>query len=238
MKKMGGVWLKFMSGIKPDDVIMIRCLSPKGKRDQAVDKVRRLIPNPSEIKKYIKDEPDLNSVWVKIDNKFDKLKKENDSVVDGVAAQALSMWTKFKQGKGNTSDGVELKDYNAFVAEFEKFYIEEVAKRLSESLLTERALMESLFGDLYEANADEAPDKDASGLGFSDDPSDDEEFDGDGSGGGSGGGDGDGEDSEEDGGSDEGGSGGGEDHVKEDNITNIFIIPIAHLDVDISKNTY
>lgn len=238
MKKMGGIWLKFMSGIKPDDVIMIRCLSPEGKREQAVDKVRRLIPNPSEIKKYIKDEPDLNSIWVKIDKKFDKLKEENNKVTDGVAAQALSMWTKFKESKSNTSKGVELKDYNAFVAEFEKFYVEEVAKRLSESFLTERSLMESLFGDLYEADADEAPDKDVGGLGFGGDPSDDEEFDDDGSGGGSGGGDGDGEDSEEDGGSDEGDSGGGEGHVKEDNITNIFIIPIAHMDVDISKNTY
>lgn len=132
MKKMGGVWLKFMSGIKPDDVIMIRCLSPKDKQEQPVDKVRRLIPNPSEIKKYIKaNSKDLNSAWVAIDKKFDKLREENDKVADGIATQALSMWTKFKQSKNNKPDGAELKDYDAFVAEFEKFYIEQVAKRLN-----------------------------------------------------------------------------------------------------------
>lgn len=201
--------------------------------------MRRLIPNPSEIKKYIKKhKSDFNSIWVEIDHKFDELRKKNRTVYDGVAEQALQKWTKFKSDHEDSSDNVKHEDYNSFVVDYEKFYIEEVAKRLSESFLTRRALMESLFGDLYEADADEALDKDVSGIGFSDDPSDDEEFDDDGSGGGSGGGDG--EDSEEDGSSDEGGggSGGGEGHVKEDHIKNIFIIPIAHMDVDISKNTY
>ena len=54
VKKVGGRWVKMLSGVKPGDVFMLRSTSRMDKEETAQDKARRKIPNPSEIKAIIK----------------------------------------------------------------------------------------------------------------------------------------------------------------------------------------
>lgn len=69
---MGGRWLKWMSGVKSDDVFMLHGLTAMGKQAKGKDEVRRLIPNPSEIKVFIeKGSSSSAKIWADIDKKFD-----------------------------------------------------------------------------------------------------------------------------------------------------------------------
>lgn len=97
---------------------------------------------------------------------------------------------------------------------------------LSEAFLSERELMQEIFGILYEDDGDEKS-GDGSESGGGDGGGDDEESEED--------------DSDE---SSDGGSDGGEGDVsgdadkKEDQITNIFIVPMKGLDVDMDKSRF
>ena len=121
-----------------------------------------------------------------------------------------------------------MKDYESFYSEYKEFYQKNVDPLLSEAFLSERELMQEIFGILYEDAGDEKPDTDSE----------------------SGGGDGDDEESEEDDSnessdsSSDGGSDGGEGDVSdsadenEDQITNIFIVPMKGLDVDMDTSRF
>ena len=96
---------------------------------------------------------------------------------------------------------------------------------LSEAFLSERELMQEIFGILYEDAGDEKPDADLeSGGGGGEDAEEAEEDDSDES-----------SNSSLDGG--EGYVSGGTDK-KEDQITNIFIVPMKGLDVDMDKSRF
>ena len=102
---------------------------------------------------------------------------------------------------------------------------------LSEAFLSERELMQEIFGILYEDAGDEKPDTDSeSSGGGSEDAEEAEEAE---------------EDSDEssDSSSDSGSGGSGGDASdsaddNEDQITNIFIVPMKGLDVDMDKSRF
>ena len=126
-----------------------------------------------------------------------------------------------------------MKDYESFYSEYKEFYKNKVESLLSEEFISERELMQEIFGILYEDDGGEKPGTGSeSGGGGGDDDEESEEDDGDES-----------SDSSSDGGSD-GGSDSGEGDASdsadenEDQITNIFIVPMKGLDVDMDKSRF
>ena len=225
VKEVGGRWAKLLSGVKEDGVIMLHGLSSMSTKSKGKDEVRRLIPTPSEIQAFIKKNKSTPAnIWVEIDKKFKACEKKNADVGEAVAMEAVGKWKAFK--KDRDSNRVTVKDYESFYSEYKEFYKNKVESLLSEEFISERELMQEIFGILYEDDGGEKP-----GAGSE-----------------SGGGDGRGDDEEsEEDDSDEssgGGSDGGEGDVfggadkKEDQITNIFIVPMKGLDVDMDKSRF
>lgn len=122
-----------------------------------------------------------------------------------------------------------MSDYESFYSEYQEFYKKTVDPLLSEAFLSERELMQEIFGILYEDASDEKPDADSeSGGGGGEDAEEAEEDDSDES-----------SDSGSDGGSDGSeGDASGDADKKEDQITNIFIVPMKGLDVDMDKSRF
>lgn len=229
VKKVGGRWAKLLSGVKEDGIIMLHGLSAMGKQEKGKDEVRRLIPNPSEIKVFIEKGPSPAKIWAEIDKKFDACQKKNKDVGEAAAISAIGKWKEFKKKHDNSSDGVTVSDYESFYSEYQEFYKKTVDPLLSEAFLSERELMQEIFGILYEDAGDEKPDADSeSGGGGGEDAEEAEEDDSDES-----------SDSGSDGGSDGSeGDASGDADKKEDQITNIFIVPMKGLDVDMDKSRF
>ena len=221
VKEVGGRWAKLLSGVKEDGVIMLHGLSSMNKQVKGKDEVRRLIPTPSEIQAFIKKNKSIPAnIWVEIDKKFKACEKKNADVGEAVAMEAIGKWKAFK--KNRDSNRVTVKDYESFYSEYKEFYKNKVESLLSEEFISERELMQEIFGILYEDDGGEKP-----GAGSESGGGDDEESEED--------------DSDE---SSDGGSDGGEGDVsggadkKEDQITNIFIVPMKGLDVDMDKSRF
>ena len=99
---------------------------------------------------------------------------------------------------------------------------------LSEAFLSERELMQEIFGILYEDAGDEKPDTDSESGGGNGGDEESEEDDSDES-----------SDSSSDGSSDSGeGDTSNSTDKNEDQITNIFIVPMKGLDVDMDKSRF
>ena len=221
VKEVGGRWAKLLSGVKEDGVIMLHGLSSMSTQVKGKDEVRRLIPTPSEIQAFIKKNKSTPAnIWVEIDKKFKACEKKNADFGEAVAMEAIGKWKAFK--KNRDSNSVTVKDYESFYSEYKEFYKNKVESLLSEEFISERELMQEIFGILYEDDGGEKP-----GAGSESGGGDDEEFEED--------------DSDESSG---GGSDGGEGDVsngadkKEDQITNIFIVPMKGLDVDMDKSRF
>lgn len=212
-----------LSGVKEDGVIMLHGLSAMGKQEKGKDEVRRLIPNPSEIKVFIEKGPSTAKIWAEIDKKFDACQKKNKDVGEAAAIAAINKWKEFKKKHDNSSDGVTVSDYESFYSEYQEFYKKTVDPLLSEAFLSERELMQEIFGILYEDAGDEKPDADSE-SGGGEDAEEAEEDDSDES-----------SDSGSDGGK---GDTSGDADKKEDQITNIFIVPMKGLDVDMDKSRF
>ena len=228
VKEVGGRWAKLLSGVKEDGVIMLHGLSAMNKQAQGKGEVRRLIPTPSEIQVFIKKNKSAPAnIWTEIDNKFKACEKKNGEVGEAVAMEAIGKWKAFK--KNRDSNSVTVKDYESFYSEYKEFYKNKVESLLSEEFISERELMQEIFGILYEDDGGEKPGtgSETSGGG-GDDDEESEEDDGDES-----------SDSSSDGGSD-GGEGDASDSAdeNEDQITNIFIVPMKGLDVDMDKSRF
>lgn len=213
VKEVGGRWAKLLSGVKEDGVIMLHGLSSMSTKEKGKDEVRRLIPTPSEIQAFIKKNKSTPAnIWVEIDKKFKACEKKNADVGEAVAMKAINKWREFK--KDRDSDSVTVSDYESFYSEYKEFYKNTVESLLSEEFISERDLMQEIFGILYEDDSGEKPDA-GSESGGSDGGGDDEESEEDdsdeSSGGGSDGGEGDASDSTD---------------KNEDQITNIFIVPM------------
>jgi len=116
-----------------------------------------------------------------------------------------------------------VSDYESFYSEYQEFYKKTVDPLLSEAFLSERELMQEIFGILYEDAGDEKPDADSE-SGGGEDAEEAEEDDSDES-----------SDSGSDGGK---GDTSGDADKKEDQITNIFIVPMKGLDVDMDKSRF
>ena len=228
VKEVGGRWAKLLSGVKEDGVIMLHGFSAMNKQAQGKGEVRRLIPTPSEIQAFIKKNKSAPAnIWTEIDNKFKACEKKNGEVGEAVAMEAIGKWKAFK--KNRDSNSVTVKDYESFYSEYKEFYKNNVESLLSEEFISERELMQEIFGILYEDDGGEKPGtgSETSGGG-GDDDEESEEDDGDES-----------SDSSSDGGSD-GGEGDASDSAdeNEDQITNIFIVPMKGLDVDMDKSRF
>ena len=228
VKEVGGRWAKLLSGVKEDGVIMLHGLSAMNKQAQGKGEVRRLIPTPSEIQAFIKKNKSARAnIWTEIDNKFKACEKKNGEVGEAVAMEAIGKRKAFK--KNRDSNSVTVKDYESFYSEYKEFYKNNVESLLSEEFISERELMQEIFGILYEDDGGEKPGtgSETSGGG-GDDDEESEEDDGDKS-----------SDSSSDGGSD-GGEGDASDSAdeNEDQITNIFIVPMKGLDVDMDKSRF
>ena len=228
VKEVGGRWAKLLSGVKEDGVIMLHGLSAMNKQAQGKGEVRRLIPTPSEIQAFIKKNKSTPAnIWAEIDKKFKACEKKNGEVGEAVAMEAIGKWKAFK--KNRDSNSVTVKDYESFYSEYKEFYKNKVESLLSEEFISERELMQEIFGILYEDDDGEKPGtgSETSGGG-GDDDEESEEDDGDES-----------SDSSSDGGSDgsEGDASGSADE-NEDQITNIFIVPMKGLDVDMDKSRF
>ena len=138
--------------------------------------------------------------------------------------EAIGKWKAFK--KNRDSNSVTVKDYESFYSEYKEFYKNKVESLLSEEFISERELMQEIFGILYEDDGGEKPDTGSESSEGDDEES--EEDDGDES-----------SDSSSDSGS--GGSGGDASDSADDNedqITNIFIVPMKGLDVDMDKSRF
>lgn len=73
-----------------------------------------------------------------------------------------------------------MSDYESFYSEYQEFYKKTVDPLLSEAFLSERELMQEIFGILYEDAGDEKPDADSeSGGGSGEDAEEAEEDDSD-----------------------------------------------------------
>lgn len=180
VKKVGGRWAKMLSGVKEDGVIMLHGLSAMGKQEKGKDEVRRLIPNPSEIKVFIEKGPSPAKIWAEIDKKFDACQKKNKDVGEAAAIAAINKWKEFKKKHDDSSDSVTVSDYESFYSEYQEFYKKTVNPLLSEAFLSERELMQEIFGILYEDAGDEKPDADSeSGGGSGEDAEETEEDDSD-----------------------------------------------------------
>ena len=164
---------------------------------------------------------------MEIDKKFKACEKKNADVGEAVAMKAINKRREFK--KDRDSDSVTVSDYESFYSEYKEFYTNTVESLLSEEFISERELMQEIFGILYEDDGGEKPDtgSETSGGGGGDDE-ESEEDDGDES-----------SDSSSDGGSD-GSEGDASDSAdeNEDQITNIFIVPMKGLDVDMDKSRF
>ena len=140
-----------------------------------------------------------------------------------MAMEAIGKWKAFK--KNRDSNSVTVKDYESFYSEYKEFYKNKVESLLSEEFISERELMQEIFGILYEDDGGEKPDTGSESSG------------------GDGGDDAESEEDDSDESSDDG-SGGGEgdtssdEYKKEDQITNIFIVPMKGLDVDMDKSRF
>ena len=221
VKEVGGRWAKLLSGVKEDGVIMLHGLSAMNKQAQGKGEVRRLIPTPSEIQAFIKKNKSAPAnIWTEIDKKFKACEKKNGEVGEAVAMEAIGKWKAFK--KNRDSNSVTVKDYESFYSEYKEFYKNKVESLLSEEFISERELMQEIFGILYEDDGGEKPDAGSESGGGDDEESEED-------------------DSDE---SSDGGSDGGEGDVfggadkKEDQITNIFIVPMKGLDVDMDKSRF
>ena len=228
VKEVGGRWAKLLSGVKEDGVIMLHGLSAMNKQAQGKGEVRRLIPAPSEIQAFIKTNKSTPAnIWTEIDKKFKACEKKNGEVGEAVAMEAIGKWKAFK--KNRDSNSVTVKDYESFYSEYKEFYKNKVESLLSEEFISERELMQEIFGILYEDDGGEKPGtgSETSGGG-GDDDEESEEDDGDES-----------SDSSSDSGSD-GSEGDASDSAdeNEDQITNIFIVPMKGLDVDMDKSRF
>ena len=200
---------------------MLHGLSSMSTQVKGKDEVRRLIPTPSEIQAFIKKNKSTPAnIWVEIDKKFKACEKKNADFGEAVAMEAIGKWKAFK--KNRDSNSVTVKDYESFYSEYKEFYKNKVESLLSEEFISERELMQEIFGILYEDDGGEKP-----GTGLESGGGDDEESEEDDS-------------DESSGGSSDGGEGdvfGGADK-KEDQITNIFIVPMKGLDVDMDKSRF
>ena len=121
-----------------------------------------------------------------------------------------------------------MSDYESFYSEYKEFYKNKVESLLSEEFISERELMQEIFGILYEDDGGEKPGTGSETSGGGGDDEESEEDDGDES-----------SDSSSDGGSD-GSDGDASDSAdeNEDQITNIFIVPMKGLDVDMDKSRF
>ena len=230
VKEVGGRWAKLLSGVKEDGVIMLHGLSSMSTQGKGKDEVRRLIPTPNEIQEFIKKNKSTPAkIWAEIDKKFNTCSKKNADVGEAAARAAIGKWKAFK--KNHDSDSITVSDYESFYSEYKEFYKKTVDPLLSEAFLSERELMQEIFGILYEDAGDEKPDTDSeSSGGGSEDAEEAEEAE---------------EDSDEssDSSSDSGSGGSGGDASdsaddNEDQITNIFIVPMKGLDVDMDKSRF
>ena len=225
VKEVGGRLAKLLSGVKEDGVIMLHGLSSMSTKSKGKDEVRRLIPTPSEIQAFIKKNKSTPAnIWVEIDKKFNACEKKNADVGEAVAMEAIGKWKAFK--KDRDSNSVTVKDYESFYSEYKEFYKNKVESLLSEEFISERELIQEIFGILYEDDGGEKPGA-GSESGGGDSGGDDEESEEDDS-------------NESSGGGSDGGEGdifGGADK-KEDQITNIFIVPMKGLDVDMDKSRF
>lgn len=230
VKEVGGRWAKLLSGVKEDGVIMLHGLSSMSTQGKGKDEVRRLIPTPNEIQEFIKKNKSTPAkIWAEIDKKFNTCSKKNADVGEAAARAAIGKWKAFK--KNHDSDSITVSDYESFYSEYKEFYKKMVDPLLSEAFLSERELMQEIFGILYEDAGDEKPDTDSeSSGGGSEDAEEAEEAE---------------EDSDElsDSSSDSGSGGSGGDASdsaddNEDQITNIFIVPMKGLDVDMDKSRF
>ena len=225
VKEVGGRWAKLLSGVKEDGVIMLHGLSAMNKQAQGKGEVRRLIPTPSEIQAFIKKNKSTPAnIWVEIDKKFNACEKRNGDVGEAVAMEAIGKWKAFK--KNRDSNSVTVKDYESFYSEYKEFYKNKVESLLSEEFISERELMQEIFGILYEDDGGEKPDAGSESGGGDDEESEEDDSDESSD---------DGSDGSSDGG--EGDASGGADK-KEDQITNIFIVPMKGLDVDMDKSRF
>ena len=137
-----------------------------------------------------------------------------------MAMEAIGKWKAFK--KDRDSDSVTVKDYESFYSEYKEFYKNNVESLLSEEFISERELMQEIFGILYEDDGGEKPDTGSESGGGDDEESEEDDSD------------------ESPGGGSDGGEGDVSDGVdkKEDQITNIFIVPMKGLDVDTDKSRF
>ena len=225
VKEVGGRWAKLLSGVKEDGVIMLHGLSSMSTKAKGKDEVRRLIPTPSEIQTFIKKNKSAPAnIWTEIDKKFKACEKKNGEVGEAVAMEAIGKWKAFK--KNRDSNSVTVKDYESFYSEYKEFYKNKVESLLSEEFISERELMQEIFGILYEDDGGEKPgagSESGGGDGGSDDEESKEDDSDESSGGGSDGGEGDASDGTD---------------KNEDQITNIFIVPMKGLDVDMDKSRF
>lgn len=221
VKEVGGRWAKLLSGVKEDGVIMLHGLSAMSKQVKGKDEVRRLIPNPSEIQAFIKKNKSIPAnIWAEIDKKFDACEKKNADVGEAAAMSAINKWKEFK--KNHDSDRVTVKDYESFYSEYKEFYKNTVESLLSEEFISKRELMQEIFGILYEDDGGEKPVTGSESGGGDDEESEEDDSD-ESSGGGSDGGEGDASDGTD---------------KNEDQITNIFIVPMKGLDVDMDRSRF
>lgn len=221
VKEVGGRWAKLLSGVKEDGVIMLHGLSSMNKQVKGKDEVRHLIPTPSEIQAFIKKNKSTPAnIWAEIDKKFKACEKKNADVGEAAAMKAIGKWKVFK--KDRDSDSVTVKDYESFYSEYKEFYKNTVESLLSEEFISKRELMQEIFGILYEDDGGEKPVTGSESGGGDDEESEEDDSD-ESSGGGSDGGEGDASDGTD---------------KNEDQITNIFIVPMKGLDVDMDKSRF
>lgn len=135
---------------------MLHGLSAMNKQAQGKGEVRRLIPTPSEIQLFIKKNKSAPAnIWTEIDKKFKACEKKNGEVGEAVAMEAIGKWKAFK--KNRDSNSVTVKDYESFYSEYKEFYKNKVESLLSEEFISERELMQEIFGILYEDDGGEKP---------------------------------------------------------------------------------
>lgn len=142
VKKVGGYVAKKLSGVKADDVFLLRGTAKMSKDETLQDKAKRKIPNPSEIKAIIdKYSGKSSAIWARIDAKFDTCIEANYKASDAIAKSAISKWDAFKKANKNKEDTLEYKVYLDFYEDYLKFYNKTVQPQLAEAFLTEQGLM-------------------------------------------------------------------------------------------------
>jgi hypothetical protein len=149
---------------------------------------------------------------------FKSLRDKNQKYDDHTIRKIIEVWVNFQKKHDNKPDDVRYNDFDQFYKDYKRKYDElKIRDQLDESFLSERALMQELFGKMYEdTEPDESPDSDT-------DPDTEES--------------GDAEDAEE-GGSDGDGSGesgsGSDDESKYQ--VKIFVLPMKHLSKAFSRD--